>query len=68
MTTSSKEQPTVATHECGATKMERVKAVREERQCGMYEAKRIVEREDLIADINAAQSIDDIRALLLRIV
>ncbi|NKJ03113.1 hypothetical protein [Rhizobium sp. SG741] len=47
---------------------DRVRKMREERGIGMLEAKRIVMREELIADIEASKSIDDIKALLLRIV
>lgn len=46
----------------------RVLKLRDERGIGLMEAKRIVLREELIADIEASKSIDDIKALLLRIV
>lgn len=47
---------------------ERVRRLREERGIGMMEAKKIVMREELVADISAAATIDDIKALLLRII
>lgn len=47
-----------------ARKAERIKALAETH--GVLTAKRMIERQDLVADINAAQSIADIKALLLR--
>lgn len=47
---------------------ERVRLLQNKRGIGLLEAKRIVLREDLIEDINAATSVDDIKRILLRIV
>lgn len=47
---------------------QRILKMRDEQGLGIYEAKRVVETEDLIADIRAASGIEDIKAILLRIV
>lgn len=59
--------PIVAEQQGGA-QVDRIKRLRDEQGIGIYEAKRIVEREDLVADIAKASTIDDIKALLLRII
>jgi hypothetical protein len=46
----------------------RVLNLREERGIGMDEAKRIVMREQLERDVRSANSIDDLKALMLRII
>ncbi|MBY3263850.1 hypothetical protein HFO15_19685 [Rhizobium laguerreae] len=48
--------------------VDRIRRLSNDRGIGMLEAKRIAKREDMIADINAAATIDDIKALLLRMV
>lgn len=48
--------------------LERIKKIADERQIGLLSAKRIVMKEDLIADIKSARDIEDIQAILLRIV
>jgi hypothetical protein len=47
------------------SKLDRINALRE-RGYGIYEAKRIVLREDMVADIHAATTIGDIKALSAR--
>lgn len=47
--------------------IDRIKQVREERQCSLQYAKRIVEIEELHAEIDAANSVDDIKQILKKI-
>ncbi len=61
-------RPIVAEQQARADRVGRIRRLREDLGIGMYEAARIVTREDLIVDINAASTIDEIKALLLRMV
>jgi len=49
-------------------KISRIMAIREKLGCSVQEAKRIINREELLDAIGAASSIDDIKWILLRIV
>jgi ribosomal protein L7/L12 len=60
-------RPIVAEQQ-GGERVGRIRRLRDDLGIGMYEATRIVAREDLIVDINAASTIDDIKALMLRMV
>lgn len=67
-------RPTVAPQQCGGkappyeTKTDWIRRIREERGIGISEAKRIVEREIMLDDIAAAETIQDIKALLVRLI
>lgn len=50
-----------------ATRRERLDALRM-RGHGLLDAKRILDREDMLAEIEAAQTIDDIKAILRKLV
>lgn len=52
----------------GATRRDRITAIRFERECGLHEATQIVDREDLIKDIEAATTVGDLKRILLRMV
>lgn len=52
----------------GGEKLERIKRVQRLNGCGILEARRTIDREDLINDIRVAETIDDIKLILLRIV
>jgi len=51
-----------------ASQRERILRLAEERGIGVLTAKRIVLKEDLVADIHAASTIEDIKEILLRVV
>lgn len=48
-------------------KAARVRYLRERKGMGLIEARQTVEREDLLARINAATTIDDLKAILIEL-
>ncbi|UXN70926.1 hypothetical protein N8A98_06985 [Devosia neptuniae] len=50
------------------TQVERIRHYRESLEIGLLQARRIVAREDMLAAIDAAHSIDDVKAILRQIV
>ena len=55
-------------HRPDRTKIDRIRHYRETLAIGLAQAKRMVEREDLLAEIDAADSIYDVKAILRQMV
>lgn len=50
------------------SKKDRVSYIRETWNCGLLEAKRIVAKEMILEEIDAAESVDDLKAILRQLV
>lgn len=50
------------------SKAERIKALRDEKQISLFEAKGIIERDDRFAALEAATTIEDIKQILKELI